>query len=85
MDYKYVNKKDTSAKILIKNPKISLGFGGTWGGKQEFSLKQPSFLKLVSTPKKSDTHCTVGKKSGSAHSALTVSNLILRTSKMKTV
>jgi len=49
MGYKNVNKKDTSAKILVKSPKISLGFGGTWGGKQEFSLKQTPFLKLVST------------------------------------
>jgi len=49
MDYKNVNKKDTSAKISVKNPKISIGFGGTWGGKQEFSLKQQPFLKLVST------------------------------------
>ena len=53
MDYKNVNKKDTSAKISVKNPKISIGFGGTWGGKQEFSLKQPPFLKLVKPPKKS--------------------------------
>jgi len=49
MGYKNVNKKDGSAKTSVKNPKISIGFGGTWGGKQEFSPKQPSFLKLVST------------------------------------
>jgi hypothetical protein len=36
MGYKNVNKKVGSAKTSVKNPKISIGFGGTWGGKTRF-------------------------------------------------
>ena len=43
MDYKNVNKKDTSAKISVKNPKISIGFGGTWGENKNFLLNSHHF------------------------------------------